>query len=73
MAVLEAGALASPPPDSDAAGAHPTDVAVVEGAQRAGLNAMAELERAAEEPFEPARGFHATVADGRLRRALTPD
>ena len=64
--VLEAGALASPPPQSEAAGAHPTDVAVVEGAQRAGVTAMAGVERGAEEPFEPARGFHATVAEGCL-------
>ncbi|MBV9809115.1 MAG: HAD-IC family P-type ATPase [Solirubrobacterales bacterium] len=65
-AVLEAGALASPPPDGDGSGAHPTDVAVVQGARQAGLTAMEELERAAEEPFDPARGFHATAAGGRL-------
>jgi magnesium-transporting ATPase (P-type) len=65
-AVVEAGALASPSPDGDSAAAHPTDVAVVEGAEQAGLNAMRLLERTAEEPFEPARGFHATQARGCL-------
>jgi magnesium-transporting ATPase (P-type) len=64
--VLEAGALASPPPESESAGAHPTDVAVVQGAQQAGVTAMSEVERAAEEPFDPARGFHATAAGGSL-------
>jgi cation-transporting ATPase I len=64
--ILEAGALASPSPDADHAGAHPTDVAVMEGAQQAGLSAPAQAERAAEEPFEPARGFHATAVGGRL-------
>jgi cation-transporting P-type ATPase I len=65
-AILEAGALASPRPDGDSAGAHPTDVAIVEGAEQAGLTAMREVERTAEEPFEPARGFHATAARGRV-------
>jgi calcium-translocating P-type ATPase len=65
-AIVDAGALASPLPKEDVLAAHPTDVAVVEGAQRLGLSAMAEEERVAEEPFEPARGFHATAARGRV-------
>ena len=64
--ILEAAALASPRPDEQGAGAHPTDVAVVEGATRAGLTTMRDVERGEEEPFEPARGFHATEALGRL-------
>jgi cation-transporting ATPase I len=65
-AIVEAGALASPAPDAEHASAHPTDVAVIEGAQDAGVTIAQELERAAEEPFDPARGFHATLAAGRL-------
>src|SRR5579875_2649392 len=64
--VLEAAALASPHPDSPSLAAHPTDVAVLAGAERAGLRAPRELERDDEQPFEPSRGFHATRAGGRL-------
>jgi cation-transporting ATPase I len=64
--VLAAAALASPHPDAPALASHPTDVAVVEGAQRAGLTASRDARRQDEVPFEPSRGFHATRADGRL-------
>ncbi|MBV9848292.1 MAG: HAD-IC family P-type ATPase, partial [Armatimonadetes bacterium] len=64
--VLLTAALASPHPDAPDAASHPTDVAVVQGAQRAGLDAQVRAERQAEEAFDPARGFHASLVDGRL-------
>lgn len=64
--ILEAAALASPHPDAPSLGSHPTDVAVIEGAERAGVTAMREAERDDEEPFEPTRGFHATRTEGRV-------
>jgi cation-transporting ATPase I len=64
--VLLAAGLASPHPDAADASAHPTDVAVVAGAARAGLGAVLRVGRTAEAPFDPARAFHATVAAGRL-------
>ncbi len=65
-AVLLAAALASPHPDAEDVGAHPTDVAVIQGAQRAGLADELRADREREVPFDPARSFHATVAHGRL-------
>jgi len=59
-AILEAAALATPHPDAPGLGSHPTDVAVVQGAERIGLDAMRDAERQDEVPFEPSRGFHAT-------------
>ncbi|HMJ37166.1 MAG TPA: HAD-IC family P-type ATPase [Baekduia sp.] len=64
--VLRTAALASPSPAGPAATAHPTDVAVVEGARAAGV-ADGGARRGAETPFDPVRGFHATVAGGRIR------
>jgi cation-transporting ATPase I len=64
--VLLAAALASPHPDASGADAHPTDAAVLEGAERAGLNGRLQERRGAESPFDPARGFHATRAAERL-------
>lgn len=64
--VLEAAALASPHPDAPSLDSHPTDVAVIEGAERAGVSVMRDADRDDEEPFEPSRGFHATRADGRV-------
>jgi len=64
--VLLAAALASPHPDAADARSHPTDVAVVEGAHRAGLAGRLRAQRAAELPFEPSRGFHAALVDGRV-------
>ncbi|MEA2306993.1 MAG: cation-transporting P-type ATPase [Solirubrobacteraceae bacterium] len=64
--VLRTAALASPAPGDAAAAAHPTDVAVLDGARAAGV-ADGGARREAETPFDAARAFHATVADGRLR------
>ena len=64
--VLLAAGLASPHPDAADASAHPTDVAVAAGAAAAGLGDALRADRTAEAPFDPARAFHATVADGRL-------
>ena len=64
--VLLAAGLASPHPDAADASAHPTDVAVVAGAERASLGDALRAERTAVAPFDPARAFHATVAAGRL-------
>ncbi len=64
--ILEAAALASPHPDVPYLRSHPTDAAVIEGAERAGVTAMRTARRDDEEPFEPSRGFHATRADGRV-------
>ncbi|MCW3047790.1 MAG: family hydrolase [Solirubrobacterales bacterium] len=63
--VLRTAALASPAPGGAAAAAHPTDVAVLDGARAAGI-ANGEGRREAETPFDPTRSFHATVVDGRL-------
>ena len=64
--VLRAAAIASPSPDALDAQSHPTDVAVLEGARQAGLGDGLQ-KREAESPFDPARGFHATLASGRLK------
>jgi cation-transporting ATPase I len=64
--VLLTAALASPRPGAQSAGAHPTDVAVIQAAQDAGLGDRLQVDRGAELPFDPARSFHATVAQGRL-------
>lgn len=64
--VLRAAAVASPSPDAADAGAHPTDVAILRGAQMAGLDDGLG-ERQAESPFDPARSFHATLAGDRTR------
>jgi len=64
--VLEAAALASPPADAPSLDSHPTDVAVVEGARLAGLDVIDAPPRDEEAPFEPSRGFHATLTRGQL-------
>ncbi|HEX4804254.1 MAG TPA: HAD-IC family P-type ATPase, partial [Conexibacter sp.] len=64
--VLRAAAQASPHPRAGDAAAHPTDVAIVEGAERAGLRDDVRAPRAEEAPFDPARAFHAGRVDGRL-------
>ncbi len=64
--VLLTAALASPHPEARDVGSHPTDLAVIAGAERAGLSEEIRVQRTLEVPFEPARSFHATVADGRL-------
>lgn len=63
--LLTAG-LASPHPDASDAAAHPTDVAVTQGAQAAGMGEEVRAQREAESPFDPARSFHAALAQGRL-------
>ncbi len=65
-AILAAAALASPHPDAPSLGSHPTDVAVVRGAEQAGVTAHRELPRDDEAPFEPSRGFHATLSGARV-------
>jgi calcium-translocating P-type ATPase len=64
--VLLTAALASPHPDAAGAAAHPTDRAVLRGAQAAGLDNELDGQRRAEVPFDPARSFHATVVEDRL-------
>jgi len=64
--VLLAAALASPHPEAHDVASHPTDLAVIAAAQAAGLSSEISVRRKLEVPFEPARSFHATVADGRL-------
>jgi magnesium-transporting ATPase (P-type) len=65
-AVLRAAALASPGPDAADAAAHPTDAAVVRGAEDVGLGAELRAPREAELPFDPLRAFYATAAGRRL-------
>lgn len=64
--VLLVAGLASPHPEAAGAAAHPTDVAVIQAAEEAGLGAALRAPREAESPFDPARSFHATLAQGRL-------
>ena len=71
--VLRAAALASPSPDAPDFHSHPTDVAVVRGAQDAGLGGELSADRSAESPFDPARAFHATLAGGTLAVKGSPE
>src|SRR5713226_1633625 len=64
--VLLTAALASPHPDAPDAQSHPTDIAVIRGAQDAGLGEHLQTRRERELSFDPVRSFHATVAQGRL-------
>jgi cation-transporting ATPase I len=64
--VLLTAAFASPHPDAPDAHAHPTDIAVIQGAQEAGLGEQMYLSRARELSFDPARSFHASVVEDRL-------
>jgi calcium-translocating P-type ATPase len=64
--VLVGAALASPHPDAPDAAAHPTDVAVLDAAARAGLGARVRIPRDARAAFDPTRAFHAEVAGSRL-------
>lgn len=62
-AVLRTALRATPPPNSDGTMPHPTDAAVVAGAEAAGVtrdhtNAWETID---ELPFEPARGYHAVA------------
>ncbi len=64
--ILRCAAIASPRVGSTSVAAHSTDVAVLEGARRAGLDAGLDADRTAESPFDAARQFHAAQLDGRL-------
>lgn len=64
--VLLTAAFASPYPEAQGATAHPTDIAVIQGAQEAGLGAALQVKHDAELSFDPTRSFHATVVQGRL-------
>jgi cation-transporting ATPase I len=64
--VLLTAALASPHPEAQGAHAHPTDVAVVQGAIAAGLSEQVYLKHEKELSFDPVRSFHATIVQGRL-------
>ncbi len=64
--ILEVAAMASPHPDAPSLSSHPTDLAVVRAAERAGATTMLAAARQEEAPFEPSRGFHATRSGGRL-------
>ncbi len=62
-AVLRTALRATPPPTSNGTIAHPTDAAIVEGAELAGVtrddtNVWKNLH---ELPFEPTRGYHAVL------------
>ena len=64
--VLLVGALATPHPAASDAGAHPTDVAVMNAAERHGLTQHLKHTRERESPFDPARSYHAALVGGRL-------
>ncbi|MFD8501601.1 HAD-IC family P-type ATPase [Streptomyces sp. NPDC059687] len=63
-AVLAAALRATPRPHGDAGLEHATDGAVTTGAEEAGVHRTTrapEWERLSSLPFEPSRGFHATL------------
>ncbi len=64
--VLLTAALACPHPDAPDVASHPTDMAVIRGAQEAGFGEQLQVKHTNELAFDPVRSFHATVADGRL-------
>ena len=64
--VLLTAALACPHPDAPDVASHPTDMAVIRGAQEAGFGEQLQVKHTNELAFDPIRSFHATVADGRL-------
>src|SRR5205807_10451292 len=64
--VLLTGSLATPHPGAADARAHPTDVAVAEAAELAGLGEVRLLERESELAFDPSRACHAATVQGRL-------
>jgi magnesium-transporting ATPase (P-type) len=64
--LLLAAALASPRPDGPEGATHPTDLAVLRGAEDAGLGETITTPRLAEVPFDSARAFHTTRIPGRL-------
>jgi cation-transporting ATPase I len=64
--IILAAALASPHPDEAGAKAHPTDVAVITGAEEAGLGKEIRVARSRQLPFDSARAFHSAVVGDRL-------
>ncbi|MDQ3427991.1 MAG: HAD-IC family P-type ATPase, partial [Gemmatimonadota bacterium] len=64
--VLLTAALAGPHPDAPDADVDPTDAVVNEAAGAAGLGDALLAAREAEQPFESARLFHASVVERRL-------
>jgi cation-transporting P-type ATPase I len=63
--LLRAGLRATPKPPPAGRLPHPTDAAVADAGHRAGIDARHgydDWERIDEMPFEPGRGFHATLA-----------
>ena len=64
--ILVVAALASPRPTTTAASAHATDAAVIEAARAEGIRRHLRARREHESPFDAARGYHSTLAEGRL-------
>ncbi len=64
--VVVVGGLASPHPDATDAKAHPTDVAIIKGAEAIDLGDEIRAKRTAELPFDPARSFHAALVHDTL-------
>jgi cation-transporting ATPase I len=72
-AVLQAAALASPHPDALHSATHPTDAAVLNAVEAAGLGEHARMPRDAEVPFDSARAFHVSVVQGRFWMKGAPE
>ncbi|MDQ3549323.1 MAG: HAD-IC family P-type ATPase, partial [Chloroflexota bacterium] len=64
--VVVTAALAGPHPDAPDASISPTDVAVVQAVEAAGLGAHVRADREAILPFDAARSFHAAIVGKRL-------
>jgi calcium-translocating P-type ATPase len=64
--ILHTGSLATPHPEAADALVHPTDVAVAEAAELAGLGETLLLKREKELAFDPSRSFHAAVVHDRM-------
>lgn len=73
-AVLAAAVRATPRPDGDKELPHQTDRAVLEGARTTGVGAdigASGWKKSSTVPFEPSRGYHATVGRGGKRTLLS--
>jgi cation-transporting ATPase I len=64
--ILLTAALACPHPDAPDARAHPTDIAVIQGAIDAGLERQLHVKHNSELPFDPMHSFHATLVQRRV-------
>ncbi|MBO0790348.1 MAG: HAD-IC family P-type ATPase, partial [Ktedonobacteraceae bacterium] len=71
--ILLTAALACPHPEAHDARAHPTDIAVMQGAIDAGLGQQLHIQHDAELPFDPMRSFHATLVQKRLSLKGAPE